>query len=67
MLETCKKQKTNFWQGGRAVLESFHRSALTAEDGAAPEAGRSGLHTNPPLFPSTRVLTAEKLTVCLLI
>lgn len=36
MLETCKKQETNFWQGRRAVLESFHRSALTAEDVAAP-------------------------------
>lgn len=35
MLETRVKQETNFWQGGNAVLESFHRSALTAGGAAA--------------------------------
>lgn len=34
MLETRVKQETNFWQGGNAVLDSFHRSALTAGGGA---------------------------------
>lgn len=36
MLETCEKQEINFWQDGRAVLDSFHRSALVAEDAAVP-------------------------------
>lgn len=35
MLETRVKQETNFWQGGNAVLESFHRSAMTAGGAAA--------------------------------
>lgn len=56
MLDTCKKEETNFWQGGRAVLESFHRSALMAEDVAAPvphmTAGQAGyvrdFHHSPP-------------------
>lgn len=64
MLETYKKQETNFWQGHRAVLESFHRSALIAEDVAAPVPCRSGrfyVRALPPLFPCTRVLTAEKV------
>lgn len=60
MLETCEKQEANFWQGGRAVLESFHRSALIAEDVAAPvpymTAGQAGYtrdffcYSPPPKF-----------------
>lgn len=50
VLETRKKQETNFRQGGRAVLESFHRSALIAEDVAAPVLCRcrSGQVTEEP-------------------
>lgn len=66
MLKTCEKQETHFWQGGRAALESPHRPALTA-GGAAAQArtGQAGA-TTAFHSPSPRALTAEKLTVCLL-
>jgi len=61
VLETCKKQETDLWQGGRAVLESSHMSVLRAEDAAARGPHRSGRSWKSlPLFPSTQVLTAEK-------
>lgn len=70
MLDTCKKQETNFWQGGTAMLESFHTSALMAEDVASPSTtydSRSGrLRDRLQSFPSTQILTAEKFLVCLL-